>query len=302
MRIHIVKRGETLAKIAKRYNVPLERLREINQHLKDPEKLTAGAKVKVPTAGIRLKTKQVVPVSKQAKQDVELVNVQQSFESMDPLESSSVRPITPSVMEQPLMPEAQSSFDFSSSDDGTRQFNPTVGYPYQGVPTMFDPYLYPPQAWQGYGPYTSGVTMQPADAPYSPYAFGSGFQPSYQAPYSFYPPYEYGCNSCQPPMPYGPSGYYEHTYPGTTFGSDAGYLTPWQTHAYGGGVPFPSQTQSLAHGPYDSDFFTRPYYPTLYHEGHYMREAGAPFQSDLDYASGSPDLEPIDREDESSSV
>lgn len=50
MKIHIVKQGDSLYEIAKRYNVPLEKLIEANPQITNPEVLNLGDKVKIPTS------------------------------------------------------------------------------------------------------------------------------------------------------------------------------------------------------------------------------------------------------------
>lgn len=52
MRIHIVRPGDTLWKLAKRYNVPLQRLIDANPLIRDPDNLVVGMKVRIPTGGV----------------------------------------------------------------------------------------------------------------------------------------------------------------------------------------------------------------------------------------------------------
>lgn len=49
MKIHIVKAGDTLYELAKKYNVTLEKLIELNPHIADPDKIDVGMKVKIPS-------------------------------------------------------------------------------------------------------------------------------------------------------------------------------------------------------------------------------------------------------------
>ncbi|WP_227793398.1 LysM peptidoglycan-binding domain-containing protein [Paenibacillus guangzhouensis] len=48
MKIHIVKKGDTLYTIATKYEVPLQKLIDANPNLKDPNKLEVGMKIKIP--------------------------------------------------------------------------------------------------------------------------------------------------------------------------------------------------------------------------------------------------------------
>ncbi|GIO39891.1 hypothetical protein J41TS12_47520 [Paenibacillus antibioticophila] len=52
MKIHIVKQGDSLYEIAKKYNVPLEKLIEANPQITNPEVLNLGDKVKIPANAV----------------------------------------------------------------------------------------------------------------------------------------------------------------------------------------------------------------------------------------------------------
>ncbi len=58
MKIHIVQQGDTLWKLAKKYDVDFEQLKAVNNHLSNPDLIMPGMKIKIPTGG--------VPVKKQA--------------------------------------------------------------------------------------------------------------------------------------------------------------------------------------------------------------------------------------------
>ncbi|OAB48066.1 LysM peptidoglycan-binding domain-containing protein [Paenibacillus antarcticus] len=49
MKIHMVKKGDSLYELSKKYGISLEKLIEANPQLKDPNKLNIGEKVKIPT-------------------------------------------------------------------------------------------------------------------------------------------------------------------------------------------------------------------------------------------------------------
>lgn len=49
MKIHIVKKGETLEEIATRYKIDLAELRAMNTQIQDPENLLPGMKIRIPT-------------------------------------------------------------------------------------------------------------------------------------------------------------------------------------------------------------------------------------------------------------
>jgi len=55
MKIHIVQKGDTLWKIAKKYGVDFEELKNMNSQLSNPDLIMPGMKIKVPTGGIPVK-------------------------------------------------------------------------------------------------------------------------------------------------------------------------------------------------------------------------------------------------------
>ena len=55
MKIHIVQKGDTLWKIAKKYGVNFEELKKMNSQLSNPDMIMPGMKIKVPTSGGTIK-------------------------------------------------------------------------------------------------------------------------------------------------------------------------------------------------------------------------------------------------------
>ena len=55
VKIHIVQKGDTLWKIAKKYGVNFEELKKLNSQLSNPDMIMPGMKIKVPTAGVNIK-------------------------------------------------------------------------------------------------------------------------------------------------------------------------------------------------------------------------------------------------------
>ncbi|WP_366293809.1 LysM domain-containing protein [Paenibacillus sp. AN1007] len=49
MKIHMVKKGDTLYLLSQKYNVALDKLIAANPQIADPDKLDIGMKVKIPT-------------------------------------------------------------------------------------------------------------------------------------------------------------------------------------------------------------------------------------------------------------
>ena len=55
VKIHIVQKGDTLWKIAKKYGVNFEELKMLNSQLSNPDMIMPGMKIKVPTSGGNIK-------------------------------------------------------------------------------------------------------------------------------------------------------------------------------------------------------------------------------------------------------
>ncbi|GAA0396747.1 LysM domain-containing protein [Paenibacillus motobuensis] len=54
MKIHIVKKGDTLYELSQKYNVPLEKLIEANPQIANPDQLSIGEKVKIPAGAVQV--------------------------------------------------------------------------------------------------------------------------------------------------------------------------------------------------------------------------------------------------------
>ncbi len=54
VKIHIVQKGDTLWKIAKKYGVNFEELKKMNSQLSNPDMIMPGMKIKVPTVGANI--------------------------------------------------------------------------------------------------------------------------------------------------------------------------------------------------------------------------------------------------------
>ncbi|MEH6944270.1 SafA/ExsA family spore coat assembly protein, partial [Bacillus sp. JJ722] len=51
MKIHIVQKGDTLWKLAKKYGVHFEELKKLNSQLSNPDMIMPGMKIKIPGVG-----------------------------------------------------------------------------------------------------------------------------------------------------------------------------------------------------------------------------------------------------------
>lgn len=67
MKIHIVQKGDTFYKIAKKYGVDVEQLKSLNTHIPNMEMLLPGMKVKIPTVKMPVKKEEVVKEVKKEK-------------------------------------------------------------------------------------------------------------------------------------------------------------------------------------------------------------------------------------------
>ncbi|WP_338036987.1 SafA/ExsA family spore coat assembly protein [Metabacillus dongyingensis] len=63
MKIHIVQKGDTLWKIAKKYGVDFEELKKMNSQLSNPDLIMPGMKIKVPSSGVPVKNETKVSFS-----------------------------------------------------------------------------------------------------------------------------------------------------------------------------------------------------------------------------------------------
>lgn len=108
MKIHIVQKGDTLWKIAKKYGVNFEELKQLNSQLSNPDMIMPGMKIKVPTAGVPVKKEAPIMPVKEAPKAVH------PFAEMPPVtlpvvEEVKEQPkvVSPAMYEAPAMPMPQ---------------------------------------------------------------------------------------------------------------------------------------------------------------------------------------------------
>jgi morphogenetic protein associated with SpoVID len=104
VKIHIVQKGDTLWKIAQKYGVDFEELKQANSQLSNPDMIMPGMKIKVPTAGVQVKKE--APITKEApiSQFKEAPVAQIKEEAVHPFKDLSPAP-KPVVKETPIKPE-----------------------------------------------------------------------------------------------------------------------------------------------------------------------------------------------------
>jgi len=195
MRIHIVRKGDTLWLISQKYNVPLQEIIEANPQIIDPDNLQVGDKVRIPTRKLpqmpewpypNIPIVPGFPWQNEPKQQPE-----EPFHPYLP----PFNPNLPSPDLPPTPSEANLGSDLGQSNQ-----------PYMQYPYLENPYMQQPQQQQPYMQY-----------PYMQY-------PYMQYPYMQYPymqnPYRY------PMMPYDPCrSFYPHAEPLNENFSDNNDLT-----------------------------------------------------------------------------
>jgi morphogenetic protein associated with SpoVID len=115
VKIHIVQKGDTLWKIAKKYGVNFEELKQMNTQLSNPDMIMPGMKIKVPTTGGTIKkeaplgtkakinygTKKEMPIAQQPliKEQPKTLPIKEAPMQM-PIKEAPIMP----VKEAPIMP------------------------------------------------------------------------------------------------------------------------------------------------------------------------------------------------------
>lgn len=174
MRIHIVRPGDTLWKLSRHYNVPLQTLIDANPQIKDPNKLEAGMKIRIPTGGVPVK-----PPEKPKKPRFDSPEYERSSEMHQSPESLS---------------ESHDSESSSSSYRGESGWSPS--YSSHMPPGAYAPYA--PMYWEPpmYGWHYPAMPdwMMGMYAPYgvpSPMMDGYGmYHPYYMYPHPPVRPYD----------------------------------------------------------------------------------------------------------------
>ena len=117
LRIHIVQKGDTLWKIAQKYNVDFEELKRLNSHLSDPNMLMPGMKIKIPSGYLSVKPKKEMPIKeapvkekpqKEIMPTPPLMPSKESPQFMQPMPEPHIPappPMPPSPPQMPIMPQ-----------------------------------------------------------------------------------------------------------------------------------------------------------------------------------------------------
>lgn len=251
MKIHIVQKGDTLYKIAQKYDVDFTELKKLNNHLSNPEMIMPGMKIKVPSGEVPVK-KQVKKEAPKAKQQLPKAETKPvpKPEAKPPKVEHPYKDTTPKP--QPVMETEEESIDFVYND------GPDINVIYQdGTDVQQQLHSYnmnvPPFPSPPKGKQLPGVMEEEVEEP-SPKQKYPIYPP--KTPKAHYAPPKLpkapcGCNQPKPPMmPYGypayppqggqlpaqPSGGYPNTPThGQPYGAFPGY--PGQAGGYPGGKP-----------------------------------------------------------------
>ncbi|WJV27906.1 SafA/ExsA family spore coat assembly protein [Rossellomorea sp. AcN35-11] len=115
MKIHIVQKGDTLWKIAKKYGVNFEELKQMNAQLSNPDMIMPGMKIKVPTTGGSVKKETQIKYGSKEMPKKEMPKAEHPFKEQKPMAmpveepkkekpKEAQKPFAPK-MPQPVVPE-----------------------------------------------------------------------------------------------------------------------------------------------------------------------------------------------------
>jgi morphogenetic protein associated with SpoVID len=113
VKIHIVQKGDTLWKIAKKYGVNFEELKKMNSQLSNPDMIMPGMKIKVPTTGGSVKKEAPILGAKKEMPIAQMPIVKEQPKPLPvaeaPIKEAPIMPIKEApkapVMPQPVIPE-----------------------------------------------------------------------------------------------------------------------------------------------------------------------------------------------------
>ena len=102
MKIHIVQKGDTLWKLAKKYGVKFDELKKLNSQLSNPDMIMPGMKIKIPGMGSgkapsTTKSNTIINVGSKAKKEAPITGTQ----TMPIKEAPKANVTTPPVKEAP---------------------------------------------------------------------------------------------------------------------------------------------------------------------------------------------------------
>ncbi len=124
MKIHIVQKGDTLWKIAKKYGVDFEELKKMNAQLSNPDMIMPGMKIKVPSKGSTMKKevphKKEMPIKEAPKKEKPVetkkpMTVPKPPKPPKPPKIEKIEaPKQPYTIYQPVMPQPTQGIDINN--------------------------------------------------------------------------------------------------------------------------------------------------------------------------------------------
>lgn len=185
MKIHIVKKGDTLWKIAQKYNLDFEKLKEFNKKIENPDKIFPGMKIKIPSNS--------VPLNPQTSLESQFQNVSDSSK-MQPIFDFPTEELAPSPIPEPIPTPAPAPTPFMQAPMEQQPSAPTP----QASPFMP---IMPPMMPQ-FAPFPFCPPMNPYHDPCNPMKQGEmNFNPFQQNPHMMYSQFPFPYMT---PMPFQP--------------------------------------------------------------------------------------------------
>ena len=162
VKIHIVQKGDTLWKLAKKYGVEFEALKKLNSQLSNPDMIMPGMKLKIPSSGkntapsnsntiINVGSQKEAPITgglvKEApiqQTSVQMPSVKEAPIQQTPVQMPSVKeaPIQQAPVQQPSLKEAPiQQMPIPAPQAPTQQMAPVTQQPTNPIPTPVVPVM-----------------------------------------------------------------------------------------------------------------------------------------------------------------
>lgn len=131
MKIHIVQKGDTLWKIAEKYNVDFEQLKNMNTQLSDPDMIMPGMKIKIPSGSVHAKKHH-----KEAPKEAP-IHKEAPVQKEEKMKKPTPPPTLPSD-KLPYMPEKKK--DWESKPEFSPMPEASIPVPPKPKPTPYPPH------------------------------------------------------------------------------------------------------------------------------------------------------------------
>lgn len=208
MKIHIVQKGDTFYKIAKKYGVDVEQLKSMNTQIPNMEMLLPGMKVKIPTVKVPVQKEMVVKEVKKEKvmEDVKLDLPKLPKQPMPqgvphPYLSMNLFQMQPYVYYQPhlMMPQKEYLVPIEPIPATTPSFTPPE---LPSLPSIEEEFCEEHEEWEDEETKEVQLPYQPMPQMAIPQQPVPPHQPIMPVPYPGpMMPYHHGYYDCMPPWP-----------------------------------------------------------------------------------------------------